>query len=115
MVNKTLIQVIVYVVLLAVAFIAIVWCKSLHRANKTLVTELNRLRNSYNGLQQDYANYRLAQQQKEEVHAQTQQTLADIATASSNDVIDQLQHRKNRVHNKNSSSAVHISSTAGSE
>ena len=101
--------------LLAVVFIAIVWLKNERKANKTLTTELNRLRNSYNGLQQDYANYRLAQQQKEEAHVQTQQTLADIATASGADVINQLQHRKNRVHNKNGSSAVHISSTAGSE
>lgn len=113
MLNKIVLTFIVVLIIIVLSLVA--WLKSECRANKTLTTELNRLRNSYNGLQQDYANYKLAQQQKEEAHAQTQQTLADIATASSTDVINQLQHRKDRVRNKNSSSAVHISSTTGSK
>ncbi len=113
MLNKIVLTLIV--VLIIIILTLVTWLKSERKANKTLTTELNRLRNSYNGLQQDYANYRLAQQQKEEAYAQTQQTLADIATASSTDVINQLQHRENRVRNKNGSSTVYVSSTAGSE
>ena len=106
MLNKALIQVLAYVVLLAIAFIAILLYKSKCKEYKTLDVEHNLLRNRYNALQQDYTAYKFAQQKKEEANAQTQQALADIATASSNELADQLQHRKNRVRNKDSSSNI---------
>ena len=106
MLNKALIQVLAYVILLAIAFIAIILYKNKCKEYKTLTTEHNTLRNQYNALQQDYNTYRYAQQKKEEANAQTQQTLADIATASPNDLASQLQHRKNRVRNKDSSSKI---------
>lgn len=113
MLNKALIQVLAYVVLLAIAFIAIMWCNSLRKANKTLNVELDNLRNRYNGLQQDYAAYRFAQEKKEEAYAQTQQALAETATADASTIANKLQNRpKKSVRNKDSSTNVHISSTA---
>lgn len=112
MLNNALIQIIAYVVLLAIAFIAILLYKSKCKEYKTLSVEHNTLRNRYNALQQDYTAYQIATQKKEEANAQTQQALADVATASPNELANQLQHRKNRVRNKDSSANVHISSTA---
>ena len=116
MLNKALIQILAYVVLLAIAFIAIMWCNSLRKANKTLNVELNNLRNRYNALQQDYKAYQFAMQKKEEAYAQTQQALAETATADASTIADKLQNRpKKSVRNKNSSSNVHVSSTATTE
>ena len=113
MLNKLLIQIIAYVVLLAIAFIAIMWCNNLRKTNKTLNTELDNLRNRYNGLQQDYAAYRFAHEKKEEANAQTQQALAETATANASTIANKLQNRpKKSVRNKDSSANVHISSTA---
>lgn len=113
MLNKALIQVLAYVVLLAIAFIAIMWCNNLRKANKTLNVEINNLRNRYNALQQDYTAYQFAMQKKEETYAQTQQKLAEINTADASTIADKLQHRpKKSVRNKDSSADVPISSTA---
>ena len=106
MLNKALIQALAYIVLLAIAFIAIMLYKNKSKEYKALTTEHDMLRNRYNALQQDYNAYQYAQQKKEEANAQTQQTLADVATASPNAIADQLQHRKNRVRNKDSSSNI---------
>ena len=64
MLNKALIQILAYVVLLAIAFIAIMWCNNLRKANKMLNTELDRLRNRYNALQEDYKAYQFAMQKR---------------------------------------------------
>ena len=106
MLNKVLIQAIVYIVLLAIAFIAIMLYRNKSKEYKILNVEYNMLRNSYNALQQDYTAYKFAQQKKEEANAQTQQALADIATVDSNELASQLQHRKNRVRNKDNSSNI---------
>lgn len=106
MLNKALIQVLAYVVLLAIAFIAIFLYKSKCKEYKTLSAEHDNLRNRYNALQQDYTAYQHAHQKKEEANAQTQQALADIATANSNELASQLQHRKNRVRNKDNNSHI---------
>ena len=113
MLNKALIQVLAYVVLLAIAFIAIMWCNSLRKANKTLNVEINNLRNRYNALQQDYTAYQFAMQKKEEQYAQTQQKLAEINTADASTIANKLQNRpKKSIRNKDSSADVRISSTA---
>lgn len=106
MLNKVLIQVLAYVVLLAIAFIAFILYNNKRKEYKTLNTEYDMLRNRYNALQQDYEAYQYAQQKKEEANAQTQQNLANIATASPDTLAEQLQHRKNRVRNKDSSSEI---------
>ena len=106
MLNKALIQVLAYIVLLAIAFIAIILYKNKCKEYKALTTEHDMLRNRYNALQQDYNAYQYAQQKKEEANAQTQQNLANIATANPNTLAEQLQHRKNRVRNKNGSSNI---------
>lgn len=116
MLNKALIQILAYVVLLAIAFIAIMWCNSLRKTNKTLNTELEHLRNRYNALQEDYKAYQFAMQKKEEAYAQTQQALAETATASASTIADKLQNRpKKSVRNKDGGSNVHISSTAATK
>lgn len=116
MLNKLLIQVIAYVVLLAIAFIAILLYKSKCKEYKTLSVEHDMLRNRYNALQQDYKAYQFAMQKKEEQYAQTQQALAEVATADASTIADKLQNRpKKSVRNKDSSANVHISSTATTE
>jgi len=113
MLNKILIQVIAYVVLLAIAFIAILLYKSKCKEYKTLSVEHDMLRNRYNALQQDYKAYQFAMQKKEEAYAQTQQALAETATANASTIANKLQNRpKKSVRNKDSSADVHISSTA---
>lgn len=116
MLNKALIQALAYVILLAIAFIAIMWCNNLRKANKTLNVELNNLRNRYNALQQDYTAYQFAMQKKEERYAETQQKLAEINIDSPSTIADKLQHRtKKSVRNKDSSTNVPIPSTAATE
>lgn len=102
--NKALITVIAFVICVGIIALLILWVKNLRTALKTLNVEHDILRNKYNGLQQTYAEYQYAMQHKEELHAQTQQQLADIATADDATVIEQLQNRSNRVHNEDSSS-----------
>lgn len=106
MLNKALMQVLAYVVLLAIDFIAVIMYRNKSKEYKVLNIEHDMLRNRYNALQQDYTAYQYAQQKKEEANAQTQQALADIATADSNELASQLQHRKNRVRNKDNSSNI---------
>lgn len=113
MLNSLLIQIIVYIVLLAVAFIAIMLYRNKSKEYKALNTEHDILRNRYNALQQDYTAYQYAQQKKEEAYAQTQQALANVATADASTIAEQLQNRpKKSVRNKDSSATVHVSSTA---
>lgn len=113
MLNKLLIQVIAYVVLLAIAFIAIMLYRNKSKEYKALNTEHDILRNRYNALQQDYKAYQFAMQKKEEAYAETQQALAETATADASTIADKLQNRpKKSVRNKDSSTNVHISSTA---
>ena len=113
MLNSILIQIIVFVVLLAIAFIAIILYRNKCKEYKTLNTEHDMLRNRYNALQQDYTAYQFAMQKKEEAYAETQQALAETATANASTIANKLQNRpKKSVRNKDSSAVVHVSSTA---
>lgn len=113
MLNKALIQIIAYVVLLAIMFIVILLYKSKCKEYKTLNAEHDILRNRYNALQQDYTAYQFAMQKKEEQYAETQQKLAEITAADASTIANKLQNRpKKSVRNKDSSADVHISSTA---
>ena len=87
-----------------IAVIAVLFCMTKHYyiKYKTTNTELERLRNNYNGLKQDYEEYKYAMQHKEELYEQTQQQLAQIATADDATVIEQLQHRSDRVRHEDS-------------
>lgn len=102
MLNKVIIGLIGMLVVAIAAF----YCtaKYFYAKYKTTNSELERLRNKYNGLQQDYEEYKYAMQHKEELYEQTQQQLAQIATADDATVIEQLQHRSDRVRHEDSDS-----------
>ena len=96
MLNKVIIG---FIGTLVVA-IGALYCTAKHfyKKYKTTDIELERLRNKYNGLKQDYEDYKRTVQNKEDTYAQTQQQLAQIANADDATVIEQLQHRTDRVH-----------------
>ena len=97
-------NVIIGLIGMLVVAIGVFYCTAKHfyTKYKTTNTELERLRNNYNGLKQDYEEYKYAMQHKEELYEQTQQQLAQIATADDATVIEQLQHRSDRVRNEDS-------------
>ena len=101
MLNKVIIGVIGTLVVAIAAFYCM--AKHFYTKYKTTNSELERLRNKYNGLQQDYEEYKYAMKHKEELYEQTQQQLAQIANADDATVIQQLQHRTDRVRNEDSS------------
>lgn len=103
--NSMAVLALICVICVVIISVLIVIIKDLRTANTTQAREYNVLRNQYNALQQDYTNYVQIQQKKEEAHAQTQAQIADVATATPNDIAEQLQHRsKSGVRNKNSCS-----------
>ena len=103
--NSIMVLALICVLCIVIISILIVIINALRTANTTQAHEYNILRNQYNALQQDYTNYVQIQQKKEEAHAQIQEQIADVATATPSDVAEQLQHRsKSGVRNKNSRS-----------
>lgn len=97
-------NIVIGVIVALLVAIGALYCTAKHFYTKCKTTnsELERLRNKYNGLQQDYEEYKYAMKHKEELYEQTQQQLAQIADADDATVIEQLQHRSDRVRHEDS-------------